>query len=124
MTTEDWGRYASAGAYARDLDPSTAHRYGRDTIRGEVAVSWDGGDPWGSCLSNLGGICDVLWFVAGSIPGSVGYSPGAGGPDFDSYPSSMFLELFDEGYADVADFEYWARVLDVYADRVPEDRRY
>ena len=31
-------------------------RTGRDALRSEICLSWDGGDPWGSVLSALGGV--------------------------------------------------------------------
>ncbi len=122
--TEDLGRYASNGAYAREFDPCIASVNGRAVVRDEIRMGWDGGDPWGSCLSNLGGICDVLWTLGGDIPASAGYSPGAGGPALDDYPAAMFAELFADGWASVPDFEYWARALNLFADLIPEDHKY
>jgi hypothetical protein len=96
-------------------------REGRAAIRAEVHLNWD--DPWGSALSNLGGICDLLYLEGGDIPDSAGYSPGCG-PAMDDYPAAMFDEMFTDREAMIADFEYWARVLDRYADLVPEAMRY
>jgi hypothetical protein len=104
-----------------DYDATT--RTGRDALRSEIRLSWDGGDPWGSAQSALGGACDVLCDHGGDIPASAGYSPGIG-PDLESYPAAEYVELTEAGHVSVGDLEYWARVLDRFADLVPEDRRY
>lgn len=109
---------------ATDIDYDATTRNGRAALRDEIRMSWDGDDPWGSVLSVLGGTCDVLHDQGGDIPASAGYSPGACGPDLESYPASMFVELTEDGHVSVGDLEYWARVLDRFADLVPEDRRY
>lgn len=96
----------------------------RATLRSEILLSWDGGDPWGSSLSALGGLCDVLHHLGGEVPAGAGYSPGMGGPDLIDYPASAFLEGYVEGYYSVRDLEWFARVLDRAADLVPESDRY
>lgn len=103
---------------------TTTAKTGRDALRSEIRLSWDGGDLWGSALSALGGVCDVLYAFGGDIPTSASYSPGMGGPDLGDYPAAEYYELTEAGHASVGDLEYWARVLDRFADLVPEDRRY
>lgn len=99
-------------------------RGARNDIRSEVHMNWD--DPWGSALSNLGGVCDVLAWTDNEemIPESAGYRPGAGGPDVTDYPAAMFAEMWKAELIDAESLAYWARVLSRYADLVPEDRRY
>lgn len=99
-------------------------RVGRSAIRAEVHTNWD--DPWGSALANLGGVCDVLTYQGRPdlIPDSAGYGPGASGPDVVDYPAAEFLGLFEHEHVTADDLGYWARVLDRYADNVPDDRRY
>lgn len=96
----------------------------RGAIRYEVHLNWD--DPWGSALANLGGIADVLTHNGAEdlIPDSAGYQPPPGGVDLDSYPAAMYEEMLNEDETDIEALAYWARVLDRYADIVPENRRY
>ena len=108
---------------ATEIDYDATTRNGRNALRAEIHLSWDGGDPWGSVLSSLGGVCDVLHTLDGNIPASAGYSPGTG-PDLSDYPAAMYVELLNDGAVSLHDLEYWARVLDRFADLVPEDRRY
>lgn len=97
----------------------------RSALRSEIRLSWDGDDPWGSTLMALGGVCDALQVSdSDAIPASAGYSPGMGGPSLEDYPASLFVELLDDQLINVAALAYWARVLDRFADLVPEDRRY
>jgi len=104
----------------------SALRFAKDPVRFEVRLSWDDGDPWGSALSALGGICDVLYHLHKDhlIPDDAGYWPGAGGPDVTDYPAAMFLELLEQGLTTFEALAYWARVLSRFADIVPDDRRY
>ncbi len=95
-----------------------------DVLRSEIALSWDGGDPWGSTLSALGGICDVLYLNGAATPTSAGYVPAMGGPDVTDYPASMFAEMLEDRTTDLRSLFYFARVLSRFADLVPEDRRY
>lgn len=97
---------------------------GRNALRQEINLNWDGGDPWGSVLSNLGGLCDVVHSNGGAIPLEVEYRPAVSGADLEDYPSSEFSEMLHDGCMSMADCEYWIQVLDRYADLVPEDRRY
>ena len=106
-----------------EIDYDATTRNGRDALRSEIRTAWDGGDPWGSVLSALGGTCDMLWFHGGDIPESTGYSP-ALCQSIDDYPAAMFDEMHDAGHIRLGDLEYWTRVLDRFADLVPEDRRY
>lgn len=96
----------------------------RGAIRAEVHLNWD--DPWGSALSNLGGIADVLTDAGHGdrVPADAGYSPGPFGPDVDEYPAAVFADLLHAGQTDADALAYWARVLNRYADIVPDDRRY
>lgn len=98
----------------------------RTTLRDEIRLSWDGDDPWGSAPSALGGLCDVLHHLGEEdlIPASAGYRPGLFGPPVDEYPAESLLFLYRHGYVDLDALAYFARVLDRYADLVPEDRRY
>lgn len=98
----------------------------RDALRFEIRLGWDDEDPWGSVLSALGGICDVLHATdhADRIPASAGYRPSVFGPDLQDYPASMFAALLTAEHISVDALAYWARVLDRFADLVPEDRRY
>lgn len=97
----------------------------RSALRSEIRLSWDGGDPWGSTLMALGGVCDALQVSdPDAIPASAGYSPGMGGPSLEDYPTSVFVELLDYRVIDTTALAYWARVLDRFADLVPEDQRY
>lgn len=102
-----------------------AQRDARAVIRAELAIQdWD--DPWGTALMALGGMCDVLTSVGEDalIPESAGYRPAAGGVDLDDYPTAMYYELFGDEVITPDALGYWVRVLDRYADLVPEDRRY
>lgn len=103
---------------------TTTSRTGRDDIRSEVHLNWD--DPWGSALANLGGLCDLLWYMGADdlIPASAGYSPGMGGPAVLDYPASIYVEMWQDGHITAEDAAYWVHVLDRYADTVPESERY
>lgn len=98
----------------------------RSDLRNEITMSWDGDDPWGSVLSALGGVCDVLDYVGEDerIPASAGYRAALSGPNVEDYPASMFVELLDDEVIDLEALEYWARVLSRFADLVPEDQQY
>lgn len=98
---------------------------GRDALRSEIRLSWDGGDPWGSALSVGFAACEILRYHGADIPAGVDYQPSPmGAPDFESYPDAAFLELLDDGVVEIDDLTYWARVMDRFLDLVPEDRRY
>lgn len=104
---------------------STTSMDGRTAIRDEITISWDGGDPCGSALSNLFGLCAVVTVYGGDVPAEAEYQPGLGVErELDEYPDSMFAELVDDGSADLDDLIYWIRVLNQYAGLIPEDRRY
>jgi hypothetical protein len=105
-----------------DYDAST--RNGRDALRTTIHEAWDGGDPWGSAMSNGFGLCDVLYWTGGNVPTEIDYRPGIGGPDEESYPDSVFLELSDNGTITQGDLAYWARVINRFFDLVPESDRY
>ena len=98
---------------------------GRAAIRDEIRLSWDGTDPWGSALSVGFAACDVLhWATGTDVPAECDYSPGIAGPDEESYPDSVFLELLDARIVKDEDLAYWARVIDRFLDLVPEDLKY
>jgi hypothetical protein len=99
-------------------------REGRDALRSETRLAWDGADPWGSALSVGFGTCEVLHFTGGDVPAEVDYSPGMGGLDEESYPDAMYLELLDTGVVSHADLAYWARVISRYLGLAPEDQKY
>ena len=106
-----------------DYDATT--RTGRDALRSEIRLSWDGGDPQGSALSVGFAACEVLhWCTNVDVPAEVDYSAGAFGPDEESYPDAMFLELLDGGIVTAGDLAYWARVVSRFVRLLPEDRRY
>jgi hypothetical protein len=90
---------------------------------------WDiSHDPWGSCLSALGPILDVLYVRGGDIPASAGYRPATalhGEADLvydevtgENDLAAELLRLLDNGQVDIADLEHASRVLDRYADLV------
>lgn len=107
-----------------EIDHDASTRTGRDALRSEIHLSWDGADPWGSALSVGFAACGILHHTGGDIPAGVDYSPGMGGLDEESYPDSIFLEMLDDGTVTHGDLAYWARVIDRFLDLVPEDRRY
>jgi hypothetical protein len=106
------------------IDYDAPTREGRSALRLEIKLNFDGHDAWGSALSVLGDVCDVLSAHSGDIPASAGYSPGLRGPALEGYHAVMFDEMYDDGIVSIGDLEYWARVLDRYADLVPESKRY
>ena len=114
----------SSVVYTLGMDEMTTTA--RSVLRSEIRLAWDGGDPWGSVLGALGGVCDVLQYNGDGdeIPAPAGYSPGLAEPSVEDYPADQFSYLYDNGYIDTAALAYWARVLDRFADLVPEDQRY
>jgi hypothetical protein len=94
-------------------------RMARNELRAEIRLSWDGGDPWGSTLSVLCGVSDVLVHrgFADRVPTGLEYRTGS---DVEDQPAAHYLDLLDQGAITVDALAYWARVLDRFANLVPD----
>ena len=105
-----------------DYDAST--REGRDALRSEIRLSWDGHDPWGSALSPAFDLCELLYWNGEAVPAEAEFQPGAIQPAFDDYPAEMFRDMWADGTVTTGDLYYWARVLVRFTEIVPEDQKY
>lgn len=102
------------------------------TIIREIADDDRAYDPWGTGMTALGAVCDVLAVEGEDVPAEAGYSPGIFGPqvDPDDYHATTLLaalhpeqypDAWVEGYAPnmtTDDLEYAARILSRYLDWV------
>ena len=104
---------------------TTSTRTGRDAIRSEIHLAWDGADPWGSALQPTFDLCELLyWYVGEDVPAEAEFRPGACEPDFDDYPAAEFRQMLDDDIITPEDLAYWIRVLARFTAMVPEDQKY
>lgn len=100
------------------LDPSPVSRYLSDL--------WDGGDPWGSAMSEGFAICDFLTFELGCgshIPAALGYSPAMGGADEESAMWEYVRDGYMDGHFTTDDLIAYLTPLNEYLDACKAEGR-
>lgn len=90
----DWSR-PDRGVLQYRGRGTVPHVHPASRVLGILRETWDDGDPFGSAMTALGAVCDVLagCGVWGVIPQGWGYWPGGGG-----MPRLEYDEQTGEGY--------------------------
>lgn len=98
---------------------------GYKALMSEIRIAWDGGDQWGSALSNLFGIASVAYVEYDEVFPE--FTPGIGlmsGEEITDYPDEIFQDLVRDGTVSLEDMERVYTVLNRFANLLPEDEKY
>lgn len=125
MTTEDLGRYASEGAYAREFAGAGSAVQRRAAIRSELALTSGDDDVYGWCLGWWFPIAEIIFVTdPDAIPADWQFRPspflvGVDGMDHlrkdSDYETDILLTMLDNNEITVSDLVYWGRALIMYA---------
>jgi hypothetical protein len=95
------------------------------TLRNEITMNWDHGDPYGSAIEAAFQLCELAHFFRLDIPSEAEFQNNGhvlnAEEDFLAW---TLREMWQHQMFTVDDLSYWIRVLVRYVDLLPEDRKY
>lgn len=84
-----------------------------------LADCWDGGDLWGSAMSEAFALCDFAWFyldARGEIPADMGFRPSVFGADTEEIRYADLVAAYQSGDITRADVISYLPILSRFID--------